>query len=60
VGEIRQGILYAEMVPGEWFDHPAWGRCQWGPRDGEIVSVTKPDGEVKRISIAWLREHEVI
>jgi DNA helicase-2/ATP-dependent DNA helicase PcrA len=60
IGEMRQGILHKEIVAGALFDHPSWGRCTWGSSDGEVASITRPDGEVKRISIAWLRDQNII
>ena len=60
IGEMRQGILHKEIVAGASFDHPSWGTCTWGSSDGEVASITRPDGEVKRISIAWLRDQNII
>lgn len=60
VSEIRAGILPEEIIEGNSFDHPVWGRCIWGAKTEDIVTIIKPDGEVKRTTIAWLTEKGVL
>mgnify|MGYP001066857900 CR=1 FL=1 len=60
ITEMREGLLYKQIVEGASFEHPVWGRCTWGTRNDGIVTIVKPDGEVMRTTIKWLQERDVI
>ncbi len=60
VAEMREGVLRQQIVEGESFEHPVWGSCTWGARNEGIVTIIKPDEEVKRTTIEWLQKRDVI
>lgn len=60
LGEMHAGIIRDKLAAGAMFDHPTWGSCLICSVEKGVVVVKKPNGDMAKLSVAWLQEKSLI